>query len=555
MHPDSLPHPLPRPGPRRAATLALGLLALAACAPDAGILEPAAGPLGQEQRLPERKPGGGQPPTVIQDRYVVILSDEARDGLDHIKEVVAKYDGELHYVYRHAVQGFAATLPPKAVEDLRHHPYVKVLEPDHVVTSAWVQTDATWGLDRVDQMYQPLNSYYQYNRTGAGVTAYVLDTGIQTAHAQFGGRAWVGYDAFGGNGQDCHGHGTHVAGTIGGSTWGVAKQVSLVSVRVLDCSGNGVWIPDLAQGLVSTVIAGMDWVVGHHGSDPAVALLSAESDAGVAMDYAVNKLVADGVVVVAAAGNGSTDACQVTPARVPAAITVGATRWTDARASFSNHGACVDLFAPGESIRSAALNGGSLNASGTSMAAAHAAGGAALVLQGTPTAAPAAVASTLNAWATQGQLSSLGTGSPNRLLNVNRMSARVGYRAHVKNLGWLADVYDYTLAGTEGQALRMEALTVQLLNAPAGVGVAYRAHLKGTGWQSTRYNGQEAGTTGQGRRMEAVKIWLTNAPAGMGICYRVHVKNLGWMSEVCDGAQAGTTGQSRRIEAIQIRVY
>ena len=551
MHPDTLPHPRPR----RAVVLALGLLALAACAPDAGVLEPAADPLGQEQRLPERTPGSPQPPTVIPNRYVVILSGETRDGLHRIKDMIAKYDGELHYVYQHAVQGFAATLPPQAVEDLRQHPYVKVLEQDRVVTSAAVQAGATWGLDRVDQMYQPLNSYYQYNRTGAGVTAYVLDTGIQTGHAQFGGRAWAGYDAWGGNGQDCHGHGTHVAGTIGGSTWGVAKQVALVSVRVLDCSGSAAWIPDPAQGLVSTVVAGMDWVAGHHGTGPAVALLSVESDAGLAMDYAVNALVGDGVVVVAAAGNGSTDACQVTPARVPAAITVGATRWTDARASFSNHGTCVDLFAPGESIQSAALNGGFLSAHGTSMAAAHAAGGAALVLQGTPTATPAAVASTLHAWATQGQLSSIGTGSPNRLLNVNRMSTRVGYRAHVKNLGWLADVYDYTLAGTVGDARRMEALTVQLLNAPPGVGVAYQAHLKGTGWQSTRYNGQVAGTTGQGRRMEAVKIWLTNAPAGMGICYRVHVKNLGWMSEVCDGAKAGTTGQSRRIEAIQIRVY
>jgi subtilisin family serine protease len=535
------------PGATAAALLAL----LAACTPDAGILEPSTASLGRSEREAAAPTAGA----VVPNRYVVVLNDEARAGLDGIKEVIAKQGGEVHYVYQHALRGFAATLPPQAVADLERHPDVRLIEPDQTVTVAQTtQGNATWGLDRVDQIYRPLNSLYQYGRTGAGVNVYVLDTGIQTAHAQFGGRASAGYDAFGGNAQDCHGHGTHVAGTIGGSTWGVAKLVSLIAVRVLDCSGGGE-LTNPPLGYTSTIIAGVDWVTGHHTFGPAVVNMSIKSFAGQATDIAVNGMINDGVVAVAAAANDAADACGYTPARVPAAITVGATTATDARASWSNFGTCVDIFAPGESITSAALNGGSTAMSGTSMAAPHVAGGAALVLQALPAASPGVVAAALNSRAAYNQLSGIGTGSPNRLLNTVRLSAKVGYRAHVANQGWLADVYDYQVAGTTGQARRMEALTVELVNAPAGVGVAYQAHLKGTGWQSVRYNGQVAGTTGQSRRIEAVKIWLTNAPPGMGICYRVHAKNLGWMNEVCDGSQAGTTGQSRRIEAIQIRVY
>jgi hypothetical protein len=545
-------HSPPRPRLPSATALVLGMLALAACAPDASPVDPAAPSLAAE-RLPERT-GPPAPGTVVPNRYVVVLHDESRDALDRIKDMIVKYDGELHYVYRHALTGFAATLPPAALAELERYRGVRLIEPDRVVVAdqQTTQGDATWGLDRIDQVHRPMDDRYHYFRTGAGVTAYVLDTGIQTAHAEFGGRAHVGYDAWNGSGQDCNGHGTHVAGTLGGRTWGVAKQVTLISVRVLDCNSTPYNPP---AGTTSTFVAGVDWITAHHTTGPAVANMSLHSYDGYIADIAVNAMIQDGVVAVASAGNVGIDACKVTPARVPDAITVSATRDNDEKWSLANFGSCVDMFAPGHQIRSAELNGTSTRRSGSSMATAHVSGAAALVLERDPKATPAAVAGALYAWATHKQLTQIGPGSPNRLLNVSRMFARVGYQAHVMNRGWLGDVYDYGLAGTVGESRRMEALSVELVHAPAGVGVGYQAHLQGTGWQSPRYNGSVAGTTGEGRRMEAVKIWLTGAQPGMGICYRAHVKGLGWMSEVCDGKVAGTTGDKRRMEAIQIRVY
>jgi len=279
-----------------------------------------------------------------------------------------------------------------------------------VITIDATQSPANWGLDRIDQRALPLSNSYTYNYTGAGVTAYIIDTGILFGHTEFGGRAVSGWDFVNNDADasDCNGHGTHVAGTVGGSTYGVAKGVSLVAVRVLDCAGSGT---------TAGVIAGINWVTNQHTTGKAVANMSLGGAASTTLDTAVKASIADGVVYAVAAGNNNRDACKFSPARVPEAITVGATTNTDTRASYSNYGACLDLFAPGSSITSAwytsttALN----TISGTSMATPHAAGVAALYLQG-HTATPAQVRDALVAASTLGVVINEGLNSPDRLL-------------------------------------------------------------------------------------------------------------------------------------------
>ncbi len=309
-----------------------------------------------------------------------------------------------------ALGGYSARLTPAQLEELRRDPDVLLIEEDAEVSISTDQQNATWGLDRIDQRNRPLNGVYTYNLTGQGVRAYIIDTGIRTTHQQFSGRTAAGYTAIndGRGTNDCNGHGTHVAGTVGGTVHGVAKQVTLVPVRVLNCQGSGT---------NSGVIAGMDWVA-NNATRPAVANMSLGGGASSAIDSAVNRMVNAGVTVVVAAGNENQNACNTSPARAAAAITVGSTTSSDARSSFSNWGSCLDLFAPGSNITSAWYTSDSATntISGTSMASPHVAGAAALYLQANPSASPSQVADAIVSTATTGVVTSPGSGSPNRLL-------------------------------------------------------------------------------------------------------------------------------------------
>jgi subtilisin family serine protease len=353
----------------------------------------------------------------IPGNYVVVLDDQVTGDpgrfsqADQITDVlVAAYGGKVKNRYKHALNGYAAEMTEDEALALSEDPRVQFVEEDQVYTADATQTGATWGLDRIDQRNRPLSGTYTYNWTGSGVRAYIIDTGIRTTHTQFGGRAAVSADFVGDgrNGQDCNGHGTHVAGTVGGSTYGVAKSVSLRAVRVLNCSGSGT---------TSGVISGVNWVAANRVL-PAVANMSLGGGASSALDTAVNNAINAGVSFAVAAGNENQNACNVSPARTAAAITVGATTSTDARASYSNFGTCVDIFAPGSSITSAwsTSDTATNTISGTSMASPHVAGAAALYLQANPGASNATVRNALVNNATANVVTGAGTGSPNRLL-------------------------------------------------------------------------------------------------------------------------------------------
>jgi subtilisin family serine protease len=359
---------------------------------------------------------------IIPGEFIVVLQDaatRAAQGQSETAEAVAvrlssSVGGEILYTYDVALSGFAVRVPADQAEmaasSLAADPNVAYVEPNRVVQVVTTQSPATWGLDRIDQRDRPLSNSYTYNYNGAGVHAYIIDTGLRASHTQFTGRVGNGYTAIndGQGTNDCQGHGTHVGGTVGGTIHGVAKGVTLHAVRVLNCSGSG---------SNAGVIAGVNWVTANR-MLPAVANMSLGGSASSALDTALNNSINAGITYAVAAGNENQNACNVSPARAAAAITVGATTSSDARSSFSNWGTCLDIFAPGSSITSAANTSDTATAtySGTSMASPHVAGAAALYLQANPSHTPAQVASALFNNASTNKVTGPGEGSPNRLL-------------------------------------------------------------------------------------------------------------------------------------------
>lgn len=417
----------------------------------------------------------------IPGRYIVVFKRSVRDPAAEAANVLRATGGQLHYTYSRALKGFAASLPDAALPGLRRNPQVDYVEQDQTVALNQAltspQNGATWGLDRIDQVDRPLDAQYHFNATGAGVNAFIIDTGMRADHVEFTGRLLAGFTSVAdGNGtNDCNGHGTHVTGTVGASTWGVAKAVTLIPVRVLDCAGSGTW---------SGVIAGIDWVA-QSTARPAVANMSLGGGASSAVNAAVAGAVGAGVTMVVAAGNSNADACRYSPASEPTAITVGATTSGDARASYSNYGSCVDIFAPGSGITSAwnTSSTATNTISGTSMASPHTTGVAALALAANPAASPAAVTAFLTGAATTGRLSSIGRGSPNRLLYSLAAGAPAEAPAQVaavkeivgkavvkrgKNSTWRADA-TVTIGDPTNNWLAVPNATVSGSFAPGGI--------------------------------------------------------------------------------------
>jgi len=367
---------------------------------------------------------GANSATAVANSYIVVLKDTSglrSEGVPAAARRLAERNGgSIQFVYETALRGFATTMSDSNARRLAADASVDYVQQNQTLTATATQPNPpSWGLDRIDQRNLPLNNSYTYPSTASAVHAYVIDTGVRFTHSTFGGRATSGIDTIDNDmdANDCHGHGTHVAGTIGGTEYGVAKGVQIVGVRVLNCAGSGT---------TAQVVGGIDWVTAN-AIKPAVANMSLGGGPDPALDNATTNSIASGITYAVAAGNGNIfgvgqPACNYSPARVPTAVTVGATDITDLRASFSNYGTCVDIFAPGVNITSA-WNGSDNDTetiSGTSMAAPHVAGAAAMGLAFRPNFTPQQIRDGLVNRATNGVVINPGAGSPNKLLYVGR---------------------------------------------------------------------------------------------------------------------------------------
>lgn len=395
-----------------AAVAALALVGTTVATASAATPGPDAAPLGVIR--------GAEAPNALDGRYIVVLKDSGAaartlkapdDVRERARELTGAFGGEAVRTYASALKGFSLKATEKQARRLAAHPAVAYVEANRVERGDATQTDPAWGLDRVDQRDLPLDAGYTYDTTAPNVTAYIVDSGVNIAHRDFEGRASYGWNFVDGTrtASDCHGHGTHVAGIVGGETHGVAKDVKLVAVKVLDCANSGT-----TEG----VLAGYDWVV-KNAVKPAVANVSIGGSASDAKDAAVRRMVQAGITVSVSAGNKGTDACTQSPAREPSVITVAATAVDDSRPSWSNHGTCVDLFAPGASIPSTGIDSttATRTMSGTSMSAPHVTGAAALYVSKHPTATPAQVTRALLDTASADRVTGPGQGSPNKLLH------------------------------------------------------------------------------------------------------------------------------------------
>ena len=393
------------------------ILIVAACGKDEGlVIRKKSFTISEDQLAPVYK--ANNVPADLQDSYIVVFKDDvAEEEIDGESErMCGNTSAKKERTFKHAVKGFSGRLTAAAIEEFRRNPKVKYIEQNQVVTLvATTQPGATWGLDRIDQANLPLSTNYTYNTTGSTITAYIFDTGVRSDHVEFGGRVTGGFSAITAEPtpEDANGHGTHVAGTVGGTTYGVAKSVNIVPVKVLGAAGTGT---------NAGVVAGLDWAVSHHVQGiPAVGNMSLGGGISTATDDAVRRCITDGIVMAVAAGNSNVNASNSSPARVAEAITVGSTTSLDARSSFSNYGSVVDIFAPGSSITSAWYTSSTVlnTISGTSMASPHVAGAAALYLEYAPGSTTAQVETGLKNAAARGRISGIPTGTTDALLQIN----------------------------------------------------------------------------------------------------------------------------------------
>ncbi|MET0136016.1 MAG: S8 family serine peptidase [Kibdelosporangium sp.] len=489
------------PGIRRLA--GLGLAATAAAGLTIAAAQPASAAVGQIL--------GADRAEAIKDSYIVQIKDSASPksaSARTARDLTAEYGGQVRVAWQHALNGFAVTMNTDQARRMAADARVDYVQQDAVVRLADTQPNPpSWGIDRIDQRDLPLSASYTYDTPASNVHAYVIDTGIRISHSTFGGRATWGFNAIDTNNTDCNGHGTHVAGTVGGSQYGVAKGVQLVAVKVLNCSGSGSF---------TQVVNGINWVT-QNAIKPAVANMSlgaAGSDA--ATENAVRNAIASGVTFAIAAGNSNQDACNFTPARVAEAVTVNASTINDARASFSNWGTCTDIFAPGENITSSWItNDTATNTiSGTSMASPPVAGAAALLLGETPGLTPAQVQATLISDATPNKITNPGTGSPNRLLYTNPGGGPGPGNPAVTNPGNQSGVVGTPVSLQLSATGGTPPYTWTATGLPAGLSISASGLITGTPTTAGTYSVTATATDGTPASGSTTFSWTISPPGG-----------------------------------------